>query len=346
MTNDETEVSMDDAGENESNQDTLGSLLKAGREARGLTIEEAAKLLHLRPQIVRDLEQDNFSNIASSTYVRGYVKNYARLLVIDPLLIHQCLALQVPQVTEPEMQSFSRKTTRQARDSRWMWVTYFIVFVLLAMLVLWWVQKSNLLTTTDFSKPTVEEVAASTQGQREDVAFESGELRSLDAPLFEETDPAAAVIEDVIDTDVPKTAAETLQADADLQAKASGAQQIDTQTTPSTSDVNLSNDVSAAKPASEASVVTAPQTVVNSGSSDIAISLTGDCWINIIDATGKVLVDGVKGTGRDVLASGTPPFKVIFGAPQVVTLKLNGENVSLAEFPRGRVARFTLPLSQ
>lgn len=346
MTNDEIEVSMDDAGENESIQDTLGALLKAGREARGLTIEEAAKLLHLRPQIVSDLEQDNFSNIASSTYVRGYVKNYARLLVIDPLLIHQCLALQVPQVTEPEMQSFSRKTTRQARDSRWMWVTYFIVFVLLAMLVLWWVQKSNLMTATDFSKPTVEEVAASIQGQLENVALDSGELRSLDAPLFEETDLADVVIGDAIDSDVPKTAAETLQADADLQAKASGAPQIDTQTAPSTSDVSLGSDVSAAKPVSEASVVTAPQTVVNSGSSEIAISLTGDCWINIIDATGKVLVDGVKGTGRDVLASGTPPFKVIFGAPQVVTLKLNGENVSLAEFPRGRVARFTLPLSQ
>ena len=57
---------------------TLGSVLKTAREQMGLSIAETAVKLHLRPGIVENLEADDFSNIASSTYVRGYVKNYAR----------------------------------------------------------------------------------------------------------------------------------------------------------------------------------------------------------------------------------------------------------------------------
>ena len=40
----------------------------------GLSIQDAAVKLHLRPRIIEDIEADNFTNIASSTYVRGYVK--------------------------------------------------------------------------------------------------------------------------------------------------------------------------------------------------------------------------------------------------------------------------------
>lgn len=122
-------------------EDTLGSLLKSAREQKGITIEDAATRLHLRPCIVADIEADCFSNIDSSTYVRGYVKNYARILDVDKEAINACLARQVPKVTEPAMQSFSRKTSRQATDSRLMLVTYLIGFLLLALLVVWWLQK-------------------------------------------------------------------------------------------------------------------------------------------------------------------------------------------------------------
>jgi cytoskeleton protein RodZ len=89
---------------------------------------------------------------------------------------------------------------------------------------------------------------------------------------------------------------------------------------------------------------TAASTLVAvAGQSIIDVQLTGDCWINIVDAKGKALVDGVKGAGATVQVSGVPPFKVILGAPHVATLSLDGQIVSLADFPKGRVARLTLP---
>ena len=75
----------------------------------------------------------------------------------------------------------------------------------------------------------------------------------------------------------------------------------------------------------------------------ISMSFTADCWVNVVDATGKTLVDGVKGSSRVVEAKGVAPFKLILGAPQVVKIQFNGEEVSLADFSEGRVARLTLP---
>jgi len=83
---------------------------------------------------------------------------------------------------------------------------------------------------------------------------------------------------------------------------------------------------------------------VVAGQSNINIQLTGDCWINIVDAKGKAIVDGVRGAGATIQASGVPPFKVILGAPTVVSsFTVDGKVISLAEFPKGRVARLTIP---
>lgn len=152
------------ASEAESTPDvTLGTVLRTAREQMGLSIADTAVKLHLRPGIVENLEADDFSNISSSTYVRGYVKNYARMLGVDNALIEACLARQVPLVTQPAMQSFSRKTTYQARDTKLKWLSFFIVIVLLGLFVLWWMQRTTLVTHVDVSQPTAEELAAANQ---------------------------------------------------------------------------------------------------------------------------------------------------------------------------------------
>ncbi|MBB1383650.1 helix-turn-helix domain-containing protein, partial [Shewanella sp. SR41-2] len=157
---------------------TAGAILKAAREAKGLSLETVATQLHLRPKIINDLENDIFVNIASTTYVRGYIKNYARVVNADINQIQQCLSHQLPEIVAPAMQSFSRKTTHQARNSRLNLVTYLIVAVLIAMLVLWWVQKSSLLTNIDLSQPTVEEIAAESNMPEPQQIIRSGSVQS------------------------------------------------------------------------------------------------------------------------------------------------------------------------
>jgi cytoskeleton protein RodZ len=60
-----------------------GELLKSAREASGLSIEQVAEKLHLLQSIVSALEQDCYDRIRGETFVRGYMRNYARLLGIN-----------------------------------------------------------------------------------------------------------------------------------------------------------------------------------------------------------------------------------------------------------------------
>lgn len=60
-----------------------GQLLRSGREAAGLSIEQVAEKLHLLQSVVSSLEKDSYERIRGDTFVRGYMRNYARLVGLD-----------------------------------------------------------------------------------------------------------------------------------------------------------------------------------------------------------------------------------------------------------------------
>jgi type IV pilus biogenesis/stability protein PilW len=53
-----------------------GALLRAAREAAGLSVETVAQQLKLAPRQVRALEGDDFERLPGRTFVRGFVRNY------------------------------------------------------------------------------------------------------------------------------------------------------------------------------------------------------------------------------------------------------------------------------
>jgi len=295
---------------------TAGTILKAAREAKGISIDNVATQLHLRPKIINDLEHDVFINIASNTYVRGYIKNYARLVNADSTAIQQCLSHQLPEIVAPTMQSFSRKTTHEARNSRLNLVTYLIIAVLIALLVLWWVQKPSLLTNVDLSQPTVEEIAAGSDMLEPQQIIQNGSVPSQDTT--NESGNMTESIDSAVSNDAEDHLIQTAQ-------NAASSTQVLTQTSIT------------------AATVTTTDTNVISTDSVLTIDLSGDCWVNVTDANGKVMVNGIKNAAQRIEVRGNRPFKVILGAPQVASISLDGNNVSLAAFSNGRVARLTLP---
>ena len=60
-----------------------GTLLRAGREAAGLSIAAVAQQLKLAPRQIAALEDGDFTKLPGRTFVRGFVRNYARLLRLD-----------------------------------------------------------------------------------------------------------------------------------------------------------------------------------------------------------------------------------------------------------------------
>lgn len=62
---------------------TMGAYLRAARRRRRVSIERAAEDTRIRPDYLMRMESDEF-DFLSPTYVRGFLKTYARFLRVDP----------------------------------------------------------------------------------------------------------------------------------------------------------------------------------------------------------------------------------------------------------------------
>ena len=60
-----------------------GAALKQAREAKGLTVEEMAAISNLTKQVIRGIESDSYDDLAGLSFVRGYLKLYAKKLGVD-----------------------------------------------------------------------------------------------------------------------------------------------------------------------------------------------------------------------------------------------------------------------
>ena len=60
-----------------------GALLRQAREDKGLTIEEMSAISNLTKQVIRGIEGDDYADLAGLSFVRGYLKLYAKKLGVD-----------------------------------------------------------------------------------------------------------------------------------------------------------------------------------------------------------------------------------------------------------------------
>ncbi len=81
-----------------------GSILSAARQRQGLSVADVARQLKLGVRQIEALEADDYKSLPRITFVRGFIRNYAKLLQIDaePLLKPTEHLLPMPQVPEAE----------------------------------------------------------------------------------------------------------------------------------------------------------------------------------------------------------------------------------------------------
>src|SRR5580658_6497425 len=67
---------------------TVAEQLRLAREASNLTVEDVAEQTKIRGDRVRALEEGQYDAFSATIYIRGSVKNYAKLLKLEeaPLL--------------------------------------------------------------------------------------------------------------------------------------------------------------------------------------------------------------------------------------------------------------------
>ncbi|MDQ7029170.1 MAG: DUF4115 domain-containing protein, partial [Ardenticatenia bacterium] len=70
---------------------TVGEQLRAAREARGLTLEDVEAVTRIRVEYLEALEQEHVDALPNPVVARGFLRNYAQFLELDPEPLVQAL---------------------------------------------------------------------------------------------------------------------------------------------------------------------------------------------------------------------------------------------------------------
>ena len=92
---------------------TVAEQLRAGREAKNLTVEQVAEATKIRTDHIRALEEGNFNVFSAPIYIRGSVKNYANTLKLDTASLLATLDAELGKTekySEPPPLSDAKKT--------------------------------------------------------------------------------------------------------------------------------------------------------------------------------------------------------------------------------------------
>lgn len=307
-----------------------GDLLRAKREEKGLTQQDIATRLRLKLDTVQKLEANAVDDKQVATFVRGYYRNYAKLVGIPETEITQATnQILDAKVKQQPMTSFSKGSHRARHDrriSRLSWVIFIAVAGISA--VWYWQSLQHDNQTEDELNTDSAEVTTLDEG----ASTETTDVETLPTP---EASKAPILVEkEAISNMSNVNAAEAI---AQEESAAPEAADASAATDGATAD-DAATDAQAT--ATDTQDETAP--VVADGNKVLTLAFSGDCWMQVKDKDGKVLVSGLKKSGDTLTISDSDSYNVTLGAPHVVKMTLDSEAVDLSKYS-GRVARLTLP---
>ena len=320
---------------------STGVRLRNAREQLGLSQQAVAERLCLKVSTVRAIEEDKAPADLASTFLRGYIRSYAKLVHIPENELLPMMEKQAPvrAAKVAPMQTFSLGKRRKKRDGWLMSFTWLVLFVVVGLTGAWWwqnhkAQQEEITTMADQSSAELNQ---------------AGTDNAQSVPL--NTDGAATSSE-------PQTAAPDATATNAAQAPAATAntaapqaQDQNAVVAPSQTNVDTAaNAPAATQPAdnSAASLPTSPAgTATAADPNALVMNFSADCWLEVTDATGKKLFSGLQRKDGTLNLTGQAPYKLKIGAPAAVQIQYQGKPVDLSRFIRtNQVARLTVNAEQ
>lgn len=322
---------------------STGERLRLAREQMGLTQQNVAERLCLKLTTVRDIEEDKSPADLASTFLRGYIRSYARLVHVpeDDLLPMMAKQAPVRAARIEPMQSFSLGKRRKKRDGWLMIFTWLVIFVVVGLTGAWWWQnhkasQADLVSMAD-QNGSGDNSQSIPLGDNSTDSNTDADTNAAGTPV---DNGAGAVATPESNTAAPAaSASNTAQNHGSDSAVVSPSQApIDTAPPAATSPAPA-NSVPAGQMPTGNAAVSQPAGDPNA----IVMNFKADCWLEVSDATGKKLFSGMQRSGGKLSLSGTAPYRLKIGAPGAVDVQYQNQPVDLSRFIRNnQVARLTL----
>ncbi|MDR0529822.1 MAG: DUF4115 domain-containing protein [Zoogloeaceae bacterium] len=278
----------------------VGRLLTARREERRLSRPEAAASLRLSERQIAALEEGDLASLPGRTFVRGFARNYARLLDMphEPLLAlldkEQGLTAPLPQRSASTRVLMPRR--RQENGQRDRLLVGLGIFCLVAAIVAVIVLPDDL----RFEEGGWFDAGQDSSGA---VLKEEGETR------------ADAVREEIIALPSPESAADASAAKIPASEVSSGGAP------------EASGKIQAAQGAPAPS---APPVLSNAQRLTLTFEFLEESWIEVKSKDGQVLISRLHEAGGTRAVEVTLPVSVVIGRASRVRLSYLGRQVPLS----------------
>lgn len=288
-----------------ADQGRPGVRLLAERRAQGLSLGDVARQLKLSVRQVEALERDEYSAFPGPVFVRGFLRNYAKLLQLDPEAVVVQAALAPAPVT-PAGPSIAptpvplRDSTARRRGPRVGFGALTLGLVLLIVVVAAIYDARN--------KPAPVSLAPLPAAPGPAPAPQPAES-PLPAPDASVAQPAAPV---------------------------AGGEPAEVPPAGVTAGAAATAEAPTAAPAPPSAPVSAP------GPGEVKLAFDGESWVEVKDATGTVVFSRLNPAGTEEVVSGEPPLELVIGNAGSVRLTYRNKPVDLAPHTRVDVARVRL----
>ena len=323
---------------------STGVRLRNAREQLGFSQQAVAERLCLKVSTVRDIEEDKAPADLASTFLRGYIRSYARLVHIPEEELLPGLEKQAPirPAKVAPMQSFSLGKRRKKRDGWLMTFTWLVLFVVVGLTGAWWWQNH---------KAQQEEIT--TMADQSSVELKASGNDAQNIPLNTGTDTSSTT---PAPTDMTATADNSAATPVETAPAATTAPADTAQNNAVVAPSQANVDATAAQTTAPAAQTAAPgalptdpaQTAAPVADANaLVMNFSADCWLEVTDATGKKLFSGLQRKGGNLNLAGQAPYKLKIGAPAAVQIEFQGKPVDLSRFIRtNQVARLTVNAEQ
>ncbi len=116
----------------------VGGTLKSQRKKLNMTQDEVASKLNLDVSYIAAIEEDDFSQITSMSYVNGYIRSYARLLKIpEQQILEMCQQKDDKESNLVPNYMDQRKLLLESSRQNISWIMLFIIVTGL-LVASWW----------------------------------------------------------------------------------------------------------------------------------------------------------------------------------------------------------------
>ncbi|MGE5169100.1 MAG: helix-turn-helix domain-containing protein [Rudaea sp.] len=324
---------------------TAGAKLRAAREAAGLSVDAVAQQLKLAPRQVKALEDDDWQRLPGRTFVRGFARNYARFVRLDPEAVLALLPAPetTPALERPALAASPRAmgeipVERVARPSALRWLIPLLVIVVIAFGGYEFMRApAQFLARFDIPGLRSEPPAAP--------AVPVAATPLSDAPAA----AGASAATDGATTPLPRPAG---AAPAGPTASTTSSSEISATTSPGdatpaplpggASAPTSTSDASVAAPASTPDAKAPARAAAPATEASLVLTFKGTSWVEVKDAHGRVVVQMTGGPGMTQTVSAVPPLELALGNAPQVEVSFRGQVLDLSPYMRGSVARVAL----